>query len=213
MVEKNYAPGLKEKKLTKNIPAKEKNLLEKKPLNEKVKKLDKPKELEKEVVEKDNVTTSAKSEEVKKTEEKKSKKQVVKKESVQVNVLGARLSTKVSMAICDFVRGKKISDAISELEQVLLKKKAVPMKGEIPHRKGKMMSGRYPVVASKEFIILLKSLQANAVQHEVENPVIVEAIANKGSRPYGRFGKVKRKRTHIKLVAAENKNNGRKKNN
>ena len=43
------------------------------------------------------------------------------------------------------------------------------MKGEIPHRKGKgMMSGRYPLNAVKDFIMLLKSLKANAINHEIE---------------------------------------------
>ena len=86
---------------------------------------------------------------------------------------------------------------------LLILKKAIPMKGEIPHRKGKIMSGRFPKNAAEKFIVLLKSLQANANNHEVEEPIISEAVANLAQRPIGRFGKVKRKRTHVTLKAKQ----------
>ena len=109
------------------------------------------------------------------------------------------------MAICKFIKGKTIEDAQKYLEEVTRVKKAIPMKGEIPHRKGKMMSGRFPVNAAKQFIVLLKSLAGNSTMNSIDDPVIVEAIANKAPRPYGRFGSWQRKRTHIKLVAREKK--------
>ena len=216
MTEKNYAPGLKEKKISnkeintsmveKKSPVKDEKKEAKKIEDKKVKenkeivKKDVPKEVKPIKEEKKNVET-------KKVEEKIIKKVQTKKDFAIVNISGAKISTKVSMAICDFIRGKKINKAIEDLEQVVLKKKAVPMKGEIAHRKGKIMSGKYPVDASKEFIIFLKSLQSNALQNGIEDTRIVEAIPNMGSRPYGRFGRVKRKRTHIKLVAKEKINN------
>ncbi|MFH1431505.1 MAG: uL22 family ribosomal protein [Nanoarchaeota archaeon] len=114
------------------------------------------------------------------------------------------ISTKDSIAICKFIKKKKIEKAINDLEQVLIHKQAIPMKGEIPHRKGRgMMSGRYSKKAAESFIRLLKSLKANA--QELNEPVIAEAIANIASRPYGRFGNIRRKRTHIKIVAKEKK--------
>ena len=114
------------------------------------------------------------------------------------------ISTKHSAAICKFIKNKKIEDAISDLESVLSFKRAIPMKGEIPHRKGKkMMSGRFPKKASENFIRLLKSLNANANYNGLVNPVIVEAVANIGVRPFGRFGAVRKKRTHIKIVAKD----------
>lgn len=199
MTEKNYAPGLKEKKISskdvKQTPKKEVQPVKEEKKNVEVKK---PVEESKTKEEKKNIET-------KKAEEKPVKKAQVKKDFATVNIRGAKISTKVSVAICNFIRGKKITKAIEDLEQVVLKKKAVPMKGEIPHRKGKIMSGRFPVDASKEFIIFLKSLQANALQNGIEDAVIAEAISNMGSRPYGRFGRIKRKRTHIKLVAREKK--------
>ena len=144
----------------------------------------------------------------KKIEEKKSvAKPVVKKTNAIAHSYNAHLSTKTSAAVCRFIRGKKIDVAIQELEDVLAKKRALPMKGEIAHQKGKgMMSGRFPKEASKHFVYLLKSLNVSATANGLENPIISEAVANIGARPYGRFGRFRRKRTHIKLVAQDKTN-------
>ena len=158
---------------------------------------------EKKIEEKKEVETK----ETKKKEKKKIEVKKVKKESVKVVVNGVPASTKVSVAICKFIKYKPIDVAIKELESVTLLKKAVPMKGEIPHRKGKIMSGRFPVRASKEFIVLLKSLQGNAINHDVENPIISEAIANKGTTTYAKGGRARKKRTNLKIVATAKKEN------
>lgn len=127
-----------------------------------------------------------------------------KKEFAVINAKNLPISTKHAKAICVFIKRKKVGDAIRDLQQVVLKKKSVPMKGEIPHRKGKgMMSGRFPKVASENFIKVLKSLAGNSTYNGIEDPVITEAIANIGSRPYGRFGRVRAKRTHVKIVAKQ----------
>lgn len=141
----------------------------------------------------------------KKTEEKKplQKKPFVKKSEAVTRGTSLPISTRDSIAICRFIKHKTIKDAIADLEQVVIKKKAVPMKGEIPHRKGKIMAGRFPKKASEHFIILLKTLSANANVNGLENPVIVEAVANQASRPYGRFGRVQRKRSHIQIKCME----------
>ena len=155
-----------------------------------------------------------------KAPEKKVQKKAPKKTEVIVNCPNLPISTKYAMALCKFIKNKTIDRAISDLQQVLVLKKPVPMKGEIAHRKGKIMSGRFPVRASKYFIKTLKGLKGNVNNHELDDTIIVEAIANIGERPYGRFGSVRRKRTHLKIIAKEkkmlNKNkgekNGRKKN-
>ncbi len=120
-----------------------------------------------------------------------------------VNGKDLGISTKHSIAICNFIRGKDVDSAISMLEPVLQKKKAVPMKGEIPHRKGKIMSGRYPINATKIFIQLLKSLKTNAIAKEIEfEKYVIFCKANKASRPYRRytrFGSRQFKRTHVEL--------------
>ncbi|MEN7982018.1 MAG: uL22 family ribosomal protein [Nanoarchaeota archaeon] len=153
----------------------------------------------------------------KKVEEKtKTKKEVkkptknVKKEEVMINIKGVPISTKYSISICKFIKHKPIEKAINDLEEVTKLKKAVPMKGEIPHRKGKIMSGRFPKRAGEHFIVLLKSLLANANNHDVNEPIISEAVANMGSRPYGKRG-IKRKRTHIIIRAKSKKLNSKNK--
>ena len=138
--------------------------------------------------------------------EKKPVQEKPKKTEAVVNAHNLPISTKYSAAICKFIKNKKIEHAIADLEQVLVLKKAVPMKGEIPHRKGKgMMSGRFPKKATENFIKLLKSLLANANHNSLENPILVEAIANIGARPYGKFGRVRKKRTHVKIKVKEKK--------
>ena len=147
--------------------------------------------------------------EEKKVEEKKSSDKKIVKEKPKKSEAVAQsynlpISTKHSTAVCKFIKNKKIEDAINDLEFVIRLKKAVPMKGEIPHRKGKgMMSGRFPKKSAGYFLNLLKSLSANSDYNGLKEPIIVEAVANIGVRPYGRFGSVRKKRTHVKIVAKE----------
>jgi ribosomal protein L22 len=143
--------------------------------------------------------------EEKKTENVAKKKQIqVKKDEASVNGISLPISTKDSVAICKFIRGKPIEKAIADLELVSKFKKAIPMKGEIPHRKGKgIMAGRYMTKPVGYFIKMLKNLQANANVNGIEEAIIVEVIPNRASRPYGRFGRIKRKRTHIHIKVAE----------
>jgi len=75
-----------------------------------------------------------------------------------------------------------------------------------------MSGGAYPQRASKQFIVLLKSLAGNANNHEILEPIVVEAHANWAPAPRGRFGRVRRKRTHITLRAVEMKIKEDKKN-
>lgn len=145
-----------------------------------------------------------KSEETKKKKEEKKVVKVKKTEAV-VNAKSLPISTLDGMYICKFIRNKSIEKAIADLEMVLKFKKAVPMRGEIPHRKGRIMSGRYPLKAVKSFIILLKSLQSNANANGMDEPIVVEAIANKAYQPFGRFGAIRRKRTHVKIKVMEKK--------
>jgi len=131
-----------------------------------------------------------------------------KKYEAVVNARSLPISLKHSVAICKFIRGKKISQAVNDLEKVIAENMPVPMKGEIPHRKGKITSkasgsGRYPKNAAKEFIKLLKSLSGNVTANKLEDLSddlrIKIASANLASRPFGRFGSWRRKRTHVTL--------------
>lgn len=136
-----------------------------------------------------------------KSEEKVITKPKVKRTEAVVNGRSLPVSTKHAIAICNFIKNKDIDWAIIALEQVEKKKKAVPMRGEIPHRKGKgMMSGRYPVKAAGEFIRLLKSLKANAIVNELElEKCKLACMSNVAARQYRRFGRGRFKRTHVQL--------------
>ncbi len=143
--------------------------------------------------------------EVKKEEikvEKKEEKKVNKKKEAVARGTDLSASKKHCMAICDFIRGRKIPDVIKDLEQVAKLRKAIPMRGEIPHRKD-IGPGRYPVNASKVMIKLLKGLEANARALDIQDPVIKTAMANKAARPYRRFGYRRFKRTNVLLTAKE----------
>jgi len=139
----------------------------------------------------------------KEEEKKKEKKELVKKDKAVVNGNDLGISKKHSMAICDLIRGRNPESMIHELELIIKYKKPLKMRGEIPHRKGKIMSGRYPINASKVFIKLLKSLSANSQVNGIENPVITRAVANDASRPFKRGGSMRFKRTNVYLETRE----------
>ena len=234
MAEEKNKIKVEEKKTEKVVETKK----EEKPKMENQKKVEEKKESEKtevktdkdkktdieEKTDKDKKKETEKTEDGKKTEKKEETKKAEEKSKVVVKpkkteaVVKAKnvpISKKHSMAICDFIRNKEIGQAIEELEQVMIFKRAIPMKGEIPHRKGKgMMSGRFPVKSVGNFLVLLKSLAGNATYNSIDEPVIVEAVANMGVRPHGRFGRVRKKSTHVTLVAKNqirNKKSGGKK--
>ncbi|MEK6833032.1 MAG: uL22 family ribosomal protein [Nanoarchaeota archaeon] len=219
-MEKQYAPTTKEKKIMKKQPKQneiqphnhqpkqeekiDENIekKEEKIIDEKIEKEQEKKEAkEEQKTEEQEVQAKTKhSEEIKKPAKK------IKKEEVFVNAKSVPVSTKYAINICKFVKNKRIGDAIRDLEQVTLLKKSVPMKGEYSHRKGRGMSGgAYPQRAAKQFIVLLKSLAGNADNHEINEPIIVEASANWAPAPKGRFGRIRRKRTHVTLRAVEMK--------
>jgi ribosomal protein L22 len=207
MTEKQYAPTKTEKKTKVDGASKKQKIDVPKIKEKKVEKVTIEKNVEDVAKKALEQTPEIKGE--KKTEDKKEMKKPakkVKKDEVVVNGKSVPVSTKYSMAICRFIKHKTIEKAIKDLEEVIALRKAVPMKGEIPHRKGKMMSGRFPKRAAASFIMLLKSLLGNANNHDLDDPVISEAIANLASRPYGRRG-IKRKRTHITLKARNKKLN------
>jgi len=124
------------------------------------------------------------AEEKQNKENKKEENKVVQTAKKKATAYGKDLpiSTKHSIAICNMIRKKKTSEAIAMLEEVTKLKRAVPMTGELPHRKG-MCSGRYPINASKGFIKLLKSLNANALSLGVDtSSALIYARINLPSR-------------------------------
>jgi len=128
-----------------------------------------------------------------------------KKTQAIVNGRNLSISTKHAIAVCNYIRNKDVDKAILMLEEIEKMKKPLPMKGEIPHRKGRIMSGRYPIKAAGEFIRLLKSLKSNAIVNELElEKYVIFCKANIAARPYRRFGRTRFKRTHVTLKLIEN---------
>jgi large subunit ribosomal protein L22 len=190
------------KKTNETIKKKEKivDTIEKNDINEKEKSIDNKQTENKE--ETPEVKTTEK-EKIDKPIDKKDK-TIVKEKRNEAIVNGRNLAmgTKHSAAVSNFIRNKDIDTAIQMLEDVVLYKRAIPMRGEIPHRKG-MMSGRYPINASKIFIRLLKSLKSNAIAGELElEKFKIYVMPNKAARAYKRFGQGRFKRSHvlIKLI-------------
>lgn len=159
---------------------------------------------EKPVETKKEVKTEIKAEE-KKTEIKKETPKVVKKEEAVTKGNNLHASMKQCMYICKFIKGKSIDDSIKELEDVIKFKRVIPFKGEIPHRSAPgIMSGRYPINASKLFIPLLKTLKGNVIanQMDLDKTKIYSASATWASRPSKRGGG-RFKRTNVILKAKE----------
>jgi large subunit ribosomal protein L22 len=199
MTEKNYNPEQRSKKPMKKMETTQKVKVK----NKIIKDIEKDGKVPDKIVVKEEKI----AEKVEKQDEvKKIQKPHIKKSEAIMNSYNLPISLKKSVAICKFIKGKTIEDSQRYLEQVVRIKKAIPMTGEIPHRKGNMMSGRFPVNTAKEFMLLLKSLLGNCTMNGLEDPIIVEAIANKAPAPYGRFGSWQRKRTHVRLVARDRKN-------
>lgn len=187
MTEKNYNAKQQENKVLskqKNVENK-KEIVEKKVIEKKEEKVENNKETENKV-------------------EKKKPIQIIKKDQASVKGVSLPISTKDSVAICKFIMKKPLDKAIEDLEQVAQFKKVIPMNKGFPHRKGKgIMAGRYHTKPVGFFIRMLKDLKANSNVNGIESPVIIEAIPNRASRPYGRFGRVKRKRTHVNIKVIE----------
>ncbi len=198
---------------TKKPTKKEKKLIAAKPLpvnKEKAKEIEEQMKKEKQEPE----TTNVKEKTPEKLEDKVEEKQIEKKEIKKAEIkkkdeaiahgVSLPISKKHSMYIGQFIKNKKIDDAISDLEKVVKLKKAVPFKGEIPHRKGNMERGRYPVNAAKYFINLLKSLKGNVItnQMELEDTRIYLVSPSWAARPMRRGG-VSAKRTNIIIKAKE----------
>lgn len=165
--------------------------------------------LEKNVEKKTNEKNTESKNTVEKHEKKETAKPVFKKIVRTETVVYGRnlgMSTKESVAVADYIRNKDVDRALADLEAVLKYKRAVPMQGEVPHRKGNMMAGRYPMKTVKNFIMLVKSLKSNAIMHEMPlEKYKIFAMAHQASRPYKRFGqgKIKRSNVELRLIARD----------
>lgn len=130
--------------------------------------------------------------------------------------LNLPISPKHGAEISRYLRYKDTSFAKSFLEEVMALRKAVPFKRftkDLGHKPG-MASGRFPQKAAKEFLQLIKSVEANAQNRglDIASLKIVKILANKASIPFtgGRLQRSK-KRTHLEIVVKERKTSAEKK--
>jgi large subunit ribosomal protein L22 len=203
MTEEQKNQKIEEKKVEKPVEKKkeEDKEIEAKPIPN----IESPEVKNKETKDKKEDKSSEASKVDEKKETPKPKQKIIKKEEAVARSTNLHVSMKQCKYICKFIKNKKIDQAISDLEQVMKYKIAVPFKGEIPHRKGKgIMSGRYPIKASTYIIATLKALKGNIIANgiDLEKAIIVEASANWGARPL-RKGNVQGKRTNVMLKAKE----------
>lgn len=129
-------------------------------------------------------------------------------ENIKASVQGRDIviSTKNAASICRAIKNKTIGQAKALLQDVTKKKKAIAMKGELPHRKG-MERGRYPLKACVAFLKLLKSLEANASQKGLETEkLLLHAQVNRAGKVMRSGRRMRRaKRTHVIIFAEKQK--------
>ena len=120
------------------------------------------------------------------------------------------ISRKDSVEVANFIRGKMVAKARDLLEGVIEKKVVVPFKRynrDRGHKRGKVAAGRYPVKTSTEFLRLLNSAEANAVNKgmSAEDLFISSVVANKGNGQmhHGRKRGREMKRTHLEIQVKE----------
>jgi len=127
------------------------------------------------------------------------------------------VSPKHSIEIANFIRNKPVNLAISELQEVVAKKRALPFRKfnrNIPHRRGLVGwdAGRYPEKATLAIIKLLESVKKNAEYSglDTEKLKIVHISANRGRaqksffpRAMGRATPKLRESVNIEVVVQE----------
>ncbi|MHA1396637.1 MAG: 50S ribosomal protein L22 [Candidatus Heimdallarchaeaceae archaeon] len=125
------------------------------------------------------------------------------------------ISRKAAREICKAIKGMTIHKCIEYLEAVIDKKVAVPYKRHkraVGHKSNVIGwgAGRYPVKAAKEILKVVKNLENNAEnnQLQLDKCKIIHAVTLQGSRQKGIFYRAHgssspkvRQFVHVELVA------------
>jgi large subunit ribosomal protein L22 len=128
-----------------------------------------------------------------------------------------RVSPKHAREVCRTLKGMKLDQAKSYLQQVMLKKKPVPFRRfnkKVGHRHGleKAFAGRYPVKAAQEILRVLEGAEANAENKglDMERLRIIHASAYPGMkikrfipRAFGRSSPRNMTLSHVELILEE----------
>ncbi len=112
--------------------------------------------------------------------------------TVKASAREARVSPKQATEVCKTIKGMKLQQAKTYLQQVITKKQPVPIrrhKKKIPHRHGiqKAYAGRYPVKAARKILQTLENAEANAEYKglDTERLKIIYASAHPGMKIRG----------------------------
>lgn len=125
-----------------------------------------------------------------------------------------RVSPKKAREVCKAIKGMKLEEAKTFLQQVTLKRRAVPFrrhKKNVGHRRGfqKAYSGRYPVNAARRIIEVLENAEANAEYMGLgfEGLRIIHAAAYPGvkirnyiPRAFGRATPYFKQLCHVEII-------------
>jgi large subunit ribosomal protein L22 len=128
-----------------------------------------------------------------------------------------KISPKASVEICRTIKGMKIGDAKTLLEEVIKKKRPIAYrryKKEVSHKSlpERWYAGKYPVKAADRILKLLRELEANAEYKglDLENLRIIHAASHRGRkirayipRAFGRASPSFNTLSHIELVGYE----------
>ena len=128
-----------------------------------------------------------------------------------------KMSPKAAVEICHTIRGMKIGEAKTLLEQVI--KKRLPIayrryKKKVGHKSmlERTFAGRYPVKTADRILRLLRELEANAEYKglDIENLKIVHAVSQRGRkiraytpRAFGRASPSFETLSHVEIVGYE----------
>lgn len=121
------------------------------------------------------------------------------------------ISTKKSVELCSFIRGKDLDKAKRLVQGVIDEEIAVPFRkynhGGTGHKPGHVGPGKYPKKVCEDVLDLLNQVRANAKNKGLDpaNLTVTSILANKGAMAwhYGRQRRRRMKRTHIEIVVSE----------
>ena len=120
------------------------------------------------------------------------------------------ISIKHAIEIANYIRGDSVLLAKKKLEDAIQMKKAIPFKrftNGLGHKKGELSAGRYVVKACTNMLMLLKSVEANALYKGLNSRgLVISHISAKSSSDswhYGRQFRRKMKRCNVEIVLEE----------
>ena len=134
--------------------------------------------------------------------------------TVKASARELRVSPKHATEVCSTIKGMKLYQAKTYLQNVVAKRQPVPIrkhKKKIPHRRGlqKAYAGRYPVKAAQKVLQVLENAEANAEYKglDMERLKIIYASAHPGmkikryiQRAFGRSTPRFKTLCHIELI-------------